>query len=135
MDFLEILANAIEMEPESQDITDYNHARDNAISAFAKIMKYQHKSVDLEVTFEYLLQHVPLKHDMTESKFVIDFITEIALNNPTLITNRDPQIITQLITSLQETCETCNTSPTTQDPSHKLHTTLSLLLPDPTVAD
>ena len=36
------LKEAIEMEQGSQDIVEFNHSRDNAISALSKVMKNQH---------------------------------------------------------------------------------------------
>ncbi|CAI2377948.1 unnamed protein product [Moneuplotes crassus] len=128
VDALEILKEAIEMEPGSQDISYYNHARDNAVSAFAKILKYQHAPIDTEAAFEYLLQHVPLRHDMIESKLTTNFIIDTALNNPTLFTSNDHQNTPQLITFIQN----LSTSSLASTTLTNLQLLLSSLSSDPT---
>mmetsp|Transcript_33835 Transcript_33835/g.33364 ORF Transcript_33835/g.33364 Transcript_33835/m.33364 type:complete len:423 (-) Transcript_33835:378-1646(-) len=42
-DALQSLKEAIEMKVGTQDVVEFNHARDNAISALSKIMKFQHE--------------------------------------------------------------------------------------------
>lgn len=82
---VEALKKAIEMECGSQDKVEFIHAKDNAISALAKVMKFQHSSIDLENTFQFWLSHMPIKNDLTEAKEANDFLADVVLENPEMV--------------------------------------------------
>jgi len=44
------------------------HAKDNAVSALGKIIKFQAHAIDLEPLVSTWLSLLPLKHDLDESK-------------------------------------------------------------------
>lgn len=46
----------------------YHHARDNAIAALGKIIKYQTATIDPNQFIPHWLSLLPLKHDIEESK-------------------------------------------------------------------
>ncbi|CAI2371015.1 unnamed protein product [Moneuplotes crassus] len=104
VDAIQTLKEAIEIDCGSQDSTEYGYAKDNAISALVKVMKHHHQSIDVESTFEFLLQHIPLKYDLVEAKFVNDFLADVALSNPSLIIGKDNQNIKQFVVLLGQIC-------------------------------
>lgn len=99
---LEFLKEAIEMEQGSQDATEFNHAKDNAISALAKVMKNQHEHINVEETFTFFLQQIPLKYDLTEAKLVNDFLADALLNQPTMILGKQYENTKQFVILLGE---------------------------------
>ena len=52
----------------TQDKVQFNHARDNAISALAKVIKNQYNFINVEETFAFWLSKIPLEFDLTEAK-------------------------------------------------------------------
>lgn len=79
---VELLKKAIDMECGTQEKIEYLHAKDNAISSLAKVMKYQYSAIDLESTFSFFLSHLPVKHDLTEAKEVNDFLADVLQEKP-----------------------------------------------------
>lgn len=99
---LHSLKEAIEMKLGTQDKTEFNYARDNAVSALAKIMKNQHSWINLEETFAYFLTLIPLNHDLTEAKFVNDFLADAVLGQPQMVLGKEYENTKQFVTLLGE---------------------------------
>lgn len=97
---VDLLKRAIEMECGTQDKTEYNHCKDNAISALAKVMKYQHDCIDLESTFKFWLSVLPIKYDLTEAKESNDFLADVLLNKPELVIGHNGEYTKNLIVLL-----------------------------------
>ena len=57
----------------------YNHAKDNAISALGKIIKYQHQTIDLNSIVPNWISQLPLKTDLDESIIQNDLLTDIII--------------------------------------------------------
>ena len=45
----------------------FHHARDNAIAALGKVLKYQSAFVEMHNLVPYWLNNLPLTHDMEEA--------------------------------------------------------------------
>jgi len=52
----------------------FNHSKDNAISALGKIIKYQYTAVDAQSLIPNWLSMLPIKHDIEESKIQNDIL-------------------------------------------------------------
>lgn len=91
------LKRAIEMECGTQEKIEYLHARDNAISALAKIMKYQYSVINLEDTFAFWLSHMPIKNDLTEAKNANDFLADVLAQKPELVVGANGEHTKSLI--------------------------------------
>ena len=69
----------------------YGHCKDNAISAFGKIIKYHGGSFDPKPCLLLWLNYLPLKNDKQEGHIQHSFLTEIVINNPTLLMQGETQ--------------------------------------------
>jgi|TARA_B110001450_G_C17610307_1_gene476988 hypothetical protein len=49
-------------------LTQHYHAKDNAVAALGKILKYQPGCADTELLAGFWLSNLPLTHDMEEAK-------------------------------------------------------------------
>jgi len=96
-DTVEALKGVIEMQLGTQVKIEYQHCRDNAISALAKVMKYQYSFIDLESTFAYWLSKMPLKHDLAEAKEANDFLADVLLEKPEMVVGANGEHMKDLI--------------------------------------
>lgn len=75
-------ANVKERKSKAQQ---FQYARDNAISALGKIIRYQGTNVDLQSLLGNWLSLLPLKSDLDESKIQNEILASLLLENPTLV--------------------------------------------------
>ena len=61
------------------------YAKDNAVSALGKVIKYQSHAIDLVALISTWLSLLPLKHDLDESKVQNEFFAEMLATNPVLL--------------------------------------------------
>lgn len=99
---VELLKKAIDMECGTQDKFEYAHAKDNSISALAKVMKHQHSCIDLESTFKFWLSKMPIKHDLTEAKEANDFLADVVLEKPEMVCGSHGEYTKNIIILLGE---------------------------------
>jgi hypothetical protein len=110
-DILAGLSKAIEHSSDGEDEEEWGHARDNAISALGKIIKYQNQHVDLNVIVPKWLSLLPLENDPQESKIQHDFLCEILLsNNAQLILGAENQHFPRVIRVLAKIYDTKHTT-------------------------
>jgi len=84
--------------------TQFYHARDNAIAALGKVLKYQSNAVDLNQLMPFWLSNLPLSHDMEEAHIQNLFLSEAALKQPTFILGQNYERLEQFVTILGEIC-------------------------------
>ena len=84
--------------------TQFYHARDNAIAALGKVLKYQSNAVDLNVLMPFWLNNLPLSHDMEEAHIQNKFLSEAILKNPTFILGANYERLEQFVGILGEIC-------------------------------
>lgn len=63
-------------------LNQYNYAKENAISALGKILKYQPTTPDASTLLEHWLTLMPLTHDFEEAKIMNDFLADGLLRGP-----------------------------------------------------
>jgi len=56
----------------------------------------------LEETFAYFLTLIPLNHDLTEAKFVNDFLADAVLGQPQMVLGKEYENTKQFVTLLGE---------------------------------
>jgi hypothetical protein len=83
---LKALSIAIDMvNGNEDDELEWNHARDNAIAALGKIIKYQGNHLDLNFWVPKWLSYMPLKFDIKESIQQNELFCDILLSKPELL--------------------------------------------------
>ena len=60
----------------------FNHARDNAVAAFGRIIRYQNMSVDAVTLIGNWMEMLPLKADVIEAKESNEFFAEAFMKQP-----------------------------------------------------
>lgn len=87
-DCLAGLKVAIEFHPPSGDkkskVKQYNHAKDNAVAALGKIIKYQTATIDPAQFVPHWVSMLPLKYDVEESKVQNEILAQILTEQPQL---------------------------------------------------
>lgn len=63
----------------------FNHARDNAVAAFGRVIRYQNMSVDAVTLIGNWLDLLPLKADVIEAKEQNEFLAEAFMKQPNVI--------------------------------------------------
>jgi hypothetical protein len=89
--------------------TQYNHAKDNAVAALGKVLKYQSTCADTNLLVEYWVSNLPLTHDMEEAKVQNEFLAETMIKAPSVILRLDDpaqsmQRLEKLVMILGEIC-------------------------------
>lgn len=80
--------------------TQFQHARDNAIAALGKIVKYQESQIDSELIIPTWISLLPLHHDMEEAKIQNEFFAEMLIKKPMLIMGQNNEGLEQLVNIL-----------------------------------
>lgn len=81
---IEFQMDATTKEKKSKQ-TQYYHAKDNAVAALGKILKYQSNSPDVASLVPFWMQCLPLSHDMEEAKIQNEFLAESMLRASNVI--------------------------------------------------
>ena len=76
---------ALDMNNDGDDEEEWAHAKDNAISALGKIIKYQSKCIDLQKWIDKWMLYLPLQYDEGEAHTSHDFLCELMINETKLI--------------------------------------------------
>ena len=66
-------------------VKQFNHAKDNAVSALGKIIRYQSVTIDVNTVIPGWLNLLPLKNDVEESKIQNEILATILVESPALI--------------------------------------------------
>lgn len=62
--------------------TQHYHAKDNAVAALGKVLKFQSNCADTNLLVSFWLSNLPLTHDMEEAKVQNEFLAESLLKAP-----------------------------------------------------
>lgn len=95
--------------------TQYNHARDNAIAALGKIIKYQESNIDAQTIIPSWFQLLPLNHDLEEAKLQNEFLAELLFKKHQLILGANNEGLEHLVTILGTICTSKQSSEDTLD--------------------
>ena len=88
---LESLKNAISFQMDNatkekkSKQTQFNHARDNAIAALGRIVKYQEAHIDAAQIIPTWLSLLPLHHDLEEAKIQNELLAEMLIKRPQVV--------------------------------------------------
>ena len=85
-------------------LTQHYHAKDNAVAALGKIMKYQSNCADPNLLIDFWLQNLPLSHDMEEAKIQNQFFAESMLKAPATVIGANGERLEQIVVILGEIC-------------------------------
>lgn len=83
-------------------VKQFNHARDNAVSALGKIIKFQSGFVDAPALIVNWVGLLPIKNDVDEAKVQNEFLAQILTENPTLVLGEQYQRFEQIVLLLSE---------------------------------
>ena len=86
-DFLNVITRALKFPDEisKSEKDDMKFAKDNAISALGKIIKYHGKEIELEKWISVWIEGMPIEKDSEEGKEMNKFLMEILANSPQLV--------------------------------------------------
>lgn len=76
-------------------MTEYNHARDNAIASLGKIIRHQNAFVTADQNMAsqlvaYWIGLLPITHDVEEGQAQYEFLCDFLLGKPEFIFSGDP---------------------------------------------
>ena len=83
-------------------VKQYYHARDNAVSALGKIIKFQHGTVDPNVYVPHWISMLPLQHDADESKIQNEILASLIETQPVLVLGQSSERLEKIILILGE---------------------------------
>ena len=105
-DCLAGLKTSIEYHPPAGDkkskLKQYNHAKDNAVAALGKIIKYQTATIDPSQFVPHWISMLPLKNDLEESQGQNEILAQILTEQPQLALGEQFQRIEQIVLILGE---------------------------------
>lgn len=78
------------------------HAKDNAVSALGKIIKFQHGTVDVKSLIPNWLGLLPIKNDVDEAKLQNDLLADLLVGNPTAVLGEQYQRFEQIVILLSD---------------------------------
>lgn len=80
--------------------SQFRHARDNAVAALGKVLKFQGANVDSNTLIGNFVSAMPLTDDMEEAKFVNEFITFGLLKSPETFIGANNERLEHIVTIL-----------------------------------
>ena len=80
----------------------HGHARDNAIAAIGKLIRFHYVSLDLNLVLPAWLSLLPLKFDKLESKNMTDLVASMALDMPQMLFGESYQRLGAVVRVLLE---------------------------------
>jgi len=80
---LETLKAALQFTPNEEK--PWGHAKDNAVAALCKMIKYQFSNIDLPAVMTQFVAELPLKFDKEEAKECHDYFADLFLQRPDLM--------------------------------------------------
>jgi hypothetical protein len=78
------------------------HAKDNAVSALGKVIRFQTSTIDPAVMIPNWLSLLPLKHDFEESKIQNELLVNLIQEQPLVIFGEQYQRFEQVVLILSE---------------------------------
>ena len=93
----------------------YNHARDNAIAALGKIVKYQESAIDAVSIIPTWISLLPLNNDLEEAKIQNEYLAAMLMKRPMLVMGQNHEGLEHLVTILGAISSKKQSSPETLD--------------------
>ncbi len=81
------------------------HAKDNAVSALGKIIKFQSATVDASSLIPNWLSLLPLKNDVEEAKLMNELLTDLLQQNPIALLGQSYERFELVVVLLSEIYE------------------------------
>jgi len=89
---LQALSAAISL-PRGKSARAFGQARDHAVAAVGRVLRYQSQCIDVERWMEYWVRELPLKHDKSEARVAHELLVELATSQVTGRAELLPQIV------------------------------------------
>lgn len=86
-------------------LTQFHHARDNAVAALGKVLKYQYANVDMNLLTPYWLDQMPLTHDLEEAKIQNELLSISLIKAPQTVLGASLERMPQIVKILGEICQ------------------------------
>lgn len=83
--------------PQAKNSETFGNARDNAVAAIGRLIKYQHSTFDCATVIPAWLKLLPLKHDKVEAKTMHDLLVDLTKDAPQLVFGADNQHLGQVV--------------------------------------
>ena len=90
------------IQEKKQKLNQHMYAKENAISALGKILKYQPNTPDAPQLLTHWLSLMPLTHDFEEAKIMNEFLADCLLKAPQEILGANNERIEQIVMILGE---------------------------------
>lgn len=74
-----------QVKEKKSKVKQFMHAKDNAVSALGKVIKFQHSTVDVASLIPNWLSLLPIKNDIDEAKHMNELLTALLESNPLAI--------------------------------------------------
>lgn len=85
---MQVLEAAI-VVPVKDNQRTHGHARDNAIAAIGRMIRYQHANLDLNTVVYAWVKLLPLRFDKPEAKEAHDMLADMCMSNPEIVYGSD----------------------------------------------
>ena len=95
--------------------SQFYHAKDNAVAALGKIIKFQSGAVDINTLLPGWLSLMPLTHDLEEAKTQNDLLAMSLLKAPQIVLGQNLERLPQVVKILGEACQKKQAEPHTLD--------------------
>lgn len=89
---LQTLSAAITL-PRGKSVRTYGQARDHAVAALGRVLRYQSQCIDFDRWMGYWVRELPLRHDKAEARIAHELLAELATTQMTGLTEWLPQIV------------------------------------------
>lgn len=90
----------------SKKMFKFSHARDNAVAAIGRVIKYQGQHQSTPQVTSTWLQLMPLTHDFVESKEQNQQLAEMVMANPQAVLGANYEALEHFVTVLGTICDT-----------------------------
>lgn len=78
-------------------VKQFMHAKDNAVSALGKVIRYQPATVDVSTLVPGWLNLLPIKNDVEEAKIQNEILASILAESPIVIVGQQYERLEQLV--------------------------------------
>lgn len=83
-------------------VKQFNHAKDNAVSALGKVIRYQTQCLDAQAIIPGWLNLLPIKHDVEEAKIQNEILSSLLNDAPLVLLGDQYQRLEQVVVILGE---------------------------------
>jgi hypothetical protein len=91
-----------QVKEKKSKVKQFMHAKDNAVSALGKIIKFQHATVDASSLIPNWLSLLPIKNDIDEAKNMNELLTLLLEQNPLAVLGQSYERFELIVVLLSE---------------------------------